>query len=166
MYPKMNDAILKNLIFLSIRVNRFDLSPAVLSVIAAEMYFRGSLHRLVEYCAWVVLWFFDAKRVEILSVGIAQIQLKKWLELGYICSFSPSISNLKTVSSVDNNYAACRRYLSHLSYQELTDPKELSEVYSGRARTFHVNVIESAFSAAEKISLTKASSRRAKGARG
>lgn len=166
MYPKMSDAILKNLMFLSIRVKRFDLSPAVLSVIAAEMYFRGSFYRMVEYCAWVALWFFRAKRVETLSVGIAQIQLKRWKELGYICSFAPNIFNLKAVSSVDNNYVACRRLLAHLSYPGLADPKGLSEVYSGRARIFHVNVIKSAFCTAEIISLTKASSRRAKGARG
>lgn len=166
MYPTKSDTILNNLIFLSIRVKRFDLSPAVLSVIAAEMFFRGSLHRMVEYCTWVALWFINAKRVETLSVGIAQIQLKRWVELGYICSLAPTISNLKAVFSVDNNYAACHRYLAHLSFSELSDPKQLSKVYSGRARIFHVNVIDSALSAAGKIPLTKASSRRAKGARG
>jgi hypothetical protein len=160
MYPTMNDAILKNLMFLSVRVKRFDLSPAVLSIIAAEMYFRGPLHRLIEYCAWVALWCFDAKTVGTLSVGVAQIQLKRWKELGYICSYSPSFLNLKIVSSVDNNYAACRRYLTHFgSSLEPTSSRELSELYSGRARTFHVKVIESAFSAAQRISLTKASSR-------
>jgi len=166
MYPTKNNAILKNLIFLSTRVNCFDLSPTVLSVIAAEMYFRGALHRFLEYCAWVMLWCFDAKRVESLSVGIAQIQLKKWIELGYISSYSPSYSHFKSVSSVDNNYDACRRYLSQFASIEQTNSKELSKLYSGRARIFHVKVLELAFGAAAKISLTKASSRRAKGARG
>lgn len=164
MYPTMNDAILKNLMFLSIRVNCFNLSPTVLSVIATEMYFRGSLHRFLEYCAWLMLWRFDAKRIESLSVGIAQIQLKRWIEMGYISSYSPSYSHFKSVSSVDNNYDACHRYLTQFTSVEPTNSKELSKLYSGRARVFHVKVLELAFGAATKISLTKASSRRAKGA--
>lgn len=165
MYPTMNDALLRNLLFLSMRVRFFDLSPAVLSVIAVEMYFRGSLHRFIEYFVWIVLWHFDANRVETISVGIAQIQLKRWVELGCISSCRPSLSNLKAVSSVQNNYVACRHYLSQVASSETNNPKVLSELYSGKARVFHAKAIATAFDAAAKISLTKASSRRAKCAR-
>lgn len=166
MYPKMNDAILRNLSFLASRVRHFDLSPATLSVIAAEMYFRGSLHRLAEYCAWIVLWHLDSNRVKTLSVGIAQIQLKRWVELGFISSFRPSITNLQRIANVETNYAACHQYLGGIASFEESDSKALSEVYSGKARKFHAKAIEDAYEAAVKTSLTKASSRRAKRARG
>ena len=166
MYPMMNDAILKNLSYLASRVRRFDLSPATLSVIAAEMYFRSSIHRLVEYFTWILLWYLDSKRVKTLSVGIAQIQLKRWVELGFINSCRPSITNLLCVASVENNYAACHQYLGGMASFEENNSKALSERYSGKARKFHTKVIEAAYEAAVRISLTKASSRRAKCARG
>jgi len=162
----MNDALLSNLSFLAARVRSFDLSPAVLSVIAAEMYFRNSLYRLAEYFAWIVLWHFDSKRMEILSVGIAQIQIRTWLELGFISSYRPSISNLGAVANVENNYMACQRYLGKVASSKENNAKVLSELYSGKARIFHSKAIASAYEAAVRISLTKASSRRAKCARG
>lgn len=158
----MNDAIYNNLVFLFKSVNRLDLSPAVLSVIATEMYFRGSFHRLIEYCAWVILWFIYPKRLETLSVGVAQIQLYKWVEMGYMNSLSPSYSNFKTVFNIDINYSVCHNLLSNLSFSEVTDPRELSSLYTGQARIFHVKVIEFALSCAEKLSQTKVSRRSAK----
>ena len=166
MYPMMNDAILKNLLFLASRVRRFDLSPATLSVIATEMYFRRAIHRFIEYCAWIILWHLGSKRVNTLSVGIAQIQLKRWVELGFICSCRPSITNLQCVASVENNYSACHRYLRVGTLFEESNSKELSERYSGKARKFHTKTISAAYEVAVSISLTKAFSRRAKFARG
>lgn len=166
MYPMMNDEILKNLSFLALRVRRFDLSPATLSVIATEMYFRSSIHRFLEYCAWIVLWYLDSQRVKTLSVGIAQIQLKRWVGLGFISSCRPSITNLQCVASVENNYAACHQYLGGIASFEENNAKALSELYSGKARKYHTKAIEAAYEAAVSISLTKASSRRVKCARG
>ncbi len=166
MYLKMSEIITKDILFISMRIRSQELSPVVLSVIAAEMYFRGPLHRLIEYCSWMVLWCFGAKRMETLSVGIAQMQLRAWRELGYIDSYSPNFAHILAVLSVDNNYAACRCYLARFPSSEMDKSKELSKLYSGRARIFHAKVIEFAFNTAIKISLTKASSRRAKGARG
>jgi hypothetical protein len=161
----MNDALLRNISFLSARVKRFDLSPAVLSIIATEMYFRNSLYRLAEYFAWIVLWHMNSKKVEMLSVGIAQIQIKLWVELGFIRSCRPSISNLLAVAKVENNYMACQRYLGQVSSSNESNAKMLSELYSGKARIFHSKAIARAYEAAVRISLTKASSRRAKCAR-
>lgn len=166
MYPMMNDAVLRNIVFISTRVELFYLSPVVLSIIATEMYFRNSLHRLAEYFAWILLWHLGSKRVETLSVGIAQIQIKRWVELGFIDSFCQSISNIAVVANVEKNYLACLLYLGKIASYEGSDPKVLSELYSGKARVFHSKVIATTYEAAVRISLKKASSRRAKYARG
>jgi hypothetical protein len=166
MYLTINNRLQSYLSFLAAQVRFFDLSPAVLSVIATEMYFRNSLFRLAEYFAWIVLWHFYPKRIEILSVGIAQVQIRTWVELGLISSRRPSFSNLWAVANVENNYIACQRYLNQVGSTKEIDPKVLSELYSGKARTFHSNVIATAYEAAVRISLTKASSRRAKCGRG
>lgn len=161
MYPMMNDTLLKNVSFLAARVRRFNLSPAVLAIIATEMYFRSSLYRFAEYFAWFALWHFNSKRVEVLSVGISQIQIKMWVELGFINSCRPSISNLWVVANVDNNYMACQRYLEQVASSKESNAKVLSELYSGKARIFHSKTIARAYEAAVSISLKKASSRRA-----
>lgn len=160
MYLMMNETITKDILFLFARLRSHELSPVVLSVIAAEMYFRRPFHRLIEYCYWVVLWCFGAKRIETLSLGIAQMQLRSWRELGYISSYSPNISHIMSILSVENNYAACNAYLACFPSIETAKPHELSKLYAGRARIFHSKVIESAFNIANKISLTNAYTRK------
>jgi hypothetical protein len=44
----------KYLIDHSIETEAFD--QAVASLLSTEMYFRRSLHRLVEYIAWIIYW--------------------------------------------------------------------------------------------------------------
>jgi hypothetical protein len=156
----MSDVIEKDILFLSTRLRNRRLSPVVLSVIASEMYFRRPLHRLLEYLAWVILWGVGSKRIETLSVGIAQVQLRTWKQLGYINSCVPSIFNLMVVLNIENNYAACGGVLGRsISLSEMNH-RELSRIYLGRARIFHVKVIELAFN------IAKSFSQRAKGMRG
>lgn len=119
--------------------------PAALSVILTEMFFRSRLRRYVEYAAWLVLWALPFKKISTLTVGVAQLQLQHWYNLGFISSFTPSLTNLLTVSNVNNNYHACVEFLRINDCLAPFDSIKIADVYTGNARKYYVQILRFAF---------------------
>lgn len=162
MYQAMNDKIQSNVVYLNSSLRNTEKSSLVISIIAVEMYFRSASHRALEYVFWILLWLFRVSRTDKISVGVAQIQIRTWVELGYIPSVSPRISSLLAVMKLENNYAACKAYLDKHAICDRVNIVKLSDIYSGRSRKYHVQAINAALCAIDNISPTKASSRCAK----
>jgi hypothetical protein len=126
----------------SLRTQAFD--RAVASLISTEMYFRGSLHRFMEYIAWIIYWLVRPNKLYGLSVGVAQIQLRHWCNLGFIRSFSPSIGHLRIITDPTANYKACKKYLLARGYSDELSSNELACLYTGSARKYYVTVLSKA----------------------
>ncbi|EOD5329359.1 hypothetical protein ACJZRZ_003559 [Vibrio parahaemolyticus] len=156
MSAAMNKAVNKNVTMLAATIPCNRLDASVLALIAAEMYFRGRLHRSLEYCAWLTWWLFRPDRLGNLSVGVAQVQLKNWVSLKAIPSMAPTPSNLWVVASLTKNYEVCLEYLKKQRVLATATPEELSEVYCGRARAYHAMAVGVAMKTAVQLSLIKA----------
>ncbi|MCE1273333.1 MAG: hypothetical protein LWW75_02260 [Chlorobiales bacterium] len=113
----------------------------ILSVIVVEMRFRSARYRALEYFFWVFLWVFRRKRIKLLSVGVAQIQLRYWQKFGFIDSYIPSITNLLTVMDVSANYAACRRYFKFFNLNDETSLRDISLAYTGMSSLFYIKLL-------------------------
>ena len=111
----------------------------ILAHLAVESYFRRSNDRMLEYVAWLVLWAIRSGRLETLSVGIGQIQLRRWKALNNWPSLAPSLSRLRCVSAPHQNYAAA----AALVPADLTI-REQAVVYRGEARRYHVRLLQEA----------------------
>lgn len=132
----------KYLVDYSIRTQAFD--RAVASLLSTEMYFRRSVHRLIEYIAWIIYWLVCPHKLYRLSVGMAQIQLRHWRDLGFIRSMSPTPENLRLITDPTTNYMACRKYLVARGYTPGISSKELARLYTGSARKYYVSVLAKA----------------------
>jgi len=151
MSHKTNKQISTIVMFLWLRLGRRDKSHNVLAILTAEMYFRGSWHRTLEYVTWIIFWHLKLQRIRTLSLGVAQIQLRNWVKLGYLDSMKPNISNIQTISKIENNYNACEDYLNMRLALNEANPIELSAAYSGRARKYHVSIINLALDTIRSI---------------
>ena len=132
----------KYLIDHSIETEAFD--QAVASLLSTEMYFRRSLHRLVEYIAWIIYWVICPEKLGSLSVGLAQIQLRHWHDLGFIPSLNPTLKNLKLITHPTTNYIACRKFLLVRGYAKDISLIDLAQLYTGSARKYYVTVLAKA----------------------
>jgi hypothetical protein len=132
----------KYLIDHSIETEAFD--QAVASLLSTEMYFRRSLHRLMEYIAWIIYWVACPKKLSSLSVGIAQIQLRHWRDLGVISSLNPTPKNLRLITHPTTNYMACRKFLLVRGYAKDISIIDLAHIYTGSARRYYVTVLAKA----------------------
>src|SRR5437868_14032897 len=75
----------------------------IVSVILCEMYFTNYFKRQSEYLAWILLTFVRSKRRHKLSVGIAQIQIKHWIQFNFMTD-NISYHNLCTMQNPYINY--------------------------------------------------------------
>lgn len=132
----------KYLIDYSIATEAFD--QAVASLLSTEMYFRRSLHRLMEYIAWIIYWVTCPDKLSSLSVGLAQIQLRHWRDLGFITSLNPTLTNLKLITHPTTNYIACRKFLLVRGYAKDISLIDLAQLYTGSARKYYVTVLAKA----------------------
>lgn len=132
----------KYLIDHSIETEVFD--QAVASLLSTEMYFRRNLHRLMEYIAWIIYWIAYPKKLSSLSVGIAQIQLMHWRDLGFIPSLNPTPKNLRLITHPTINYMACRKFLLVRGYAKDISLIDLAHIYTGSARRYYVTVLAKA----------------------
>lgn len=144
MSKEISDQLLRTKYYIdySLRTQPFDLSVA--SLISTEMYFRRSLHRLMEYVGWIIYWLVWPDKLYGLSVGVAQIQLRHWLALGYIRSVSPTLGHLRMITDPIANYKACREYLLARGYTKDISSNELAHLYTGSARKYYVSVLTKA----------------------
>lgn len=155
----MNKQIERDLVYLVTVLKQRNFSVLPLAFIATEMHFRGSAHRTLEYLYWVLLWLVRSKRIELLSVGIAQIQLRYWKRFGFINTYSPSVSNILAISDARINYSACKRYCEVFALDNDSSLTEISLAYTGLPRKYYSNVLGQAIAASNEIALTFKSSR-------
>lgn len=132
-------------------------SRSVISVLATEMTFRKKWHRRGEILYWVALWIIKSKRLEELTVGISQIKLKHWHNLGYISSYQPSYENIKLITNILVNYNACNQFLREILPQTIgsNSERKIVEYYAGRPRKYYVRTISKALSILDGIKMKK-----------
>jgi hypothetical protein len=108
----------------------------VLALVLCEMYFTSRVKRLLEYGAWLVLTLLCSKRRHLISVGIGQIQIRHWIEQGYITD-RVSILNFNVLSDPSANYDVAQKLVNC----SLTHTKLLAS-YRGEARAYHLKVYQ------------------------
>jgi hypothetical protein len=111
---------------------------SVISLIMSEMYFTTRERRTVEYCAYLILGSVSLKRINRLSVGIAQVQIKHWKEHGYIRNQNKYL-DLITLTNPLNNYDIAFKLVS-TNLENEGNFVNLLAIYRGEARSFHYTV--------------------------
>lgn len=122
----------------SLRIVSYD--KTIVSLLITEMFFRRSFDRFVEYLAWIFIGFICPSKIEKLSIGIAQIQLKHWFSLGYINSLRPSWKSFCTITNPNINYNACKDYLKREGYNSGFSLLEITRLYTGRPRKYYLKI--------------------------
>lgn len=105
--------------------------PRVCAVLAVEMYGRTRLERAGEYALWKLWSRVAPGRVERLSVGIAQVQLRHWRALGFMSGTGFSRIRLRRVRAPEANYDVCRAYLRWAIGDTNRAPAEIARAYTG-----------------------------------
>jgi hypothetical protein len=105
----------------------------VLAILLVETFYRPRLVRWLEYLIWMTTSLARGTR-ETISVGPAQLQLRHWRDAGLLDGVDFSLRRLATVSSLEANYEACRRYLSARGALREHDPAALARTYAGGER--------------------------------
>ena len=128
-----------------------DKNPCVLSIsiICTERFFRSSFDRFLEYLAWIFFWLFQDNRIQEVSLGVAQIQLKHWHRLGKIDSFSPSLKNLSYIISFKENYRMVRELLINEGISKESDVIEIARFYNGTPRNYYCVILKYFLSSVE-----------------
>lgn len=124
----------RNVIFLFRKTGRDD--SDIIAIVLSEMYFSPPGKRFLEYCAWFLYSIVSHSRLNYLSLGISQIQLRHWAASGALCNTKASLSSFLIVFNPLTNY--------DMAYALLRDcnrnPKKLLGAYRGEARTYHLAV--------------------------
>lgn len=110
----------------------------VVAIILTEMYFNNLTKRYIEYIAFVGLFWLFPKRINLLSVGIGQIQIRHWRQLGFI----NKEEILKAVIKFTNpllNYDIIDQIISD-SKVHRSDKSKVIAIYRGETRAFHFHV--------------------------
>ena len=108
----------------------------VISLILCEMHFNNFFKRRLEYMAWFLLSLIKSKRILTLSVGIAQVQIKHWIEHGFI---RRSFNDLKLFTCPLSNYDIVNKIIKHNVY---LDRSKLIAKFRGETRLYHLMLFE------------------------
>jgi hypothetical protein len=119
-------------------------NPYILAIILTESHFRNSYQRTKEYVLWFLLYLFSPERVHKLSVGIAQIQIRHWVNLNFIESDRPSLSSLQKMMNPYLNYDVCSAFLDTYLNQNIS-LENISVIYRGRSGVYYCKVLKSAY---------------------
>jgi hypothetical protein len=120
----------------------------VLAVLAVESFYRPRPLRAFEYATWMLSSLLGRRRHRRLSVGIAQIQLRHWRDLGLLESTRFSLPALAQVRDAESNYKACWRYLSSRGALYSRDPELIGSAYAGGGRRHYAVMLDDALSGA------------------
>lgn len=113
----------------------------VLAVLVAESYHRGRLQRTIEYCAWFLLSLFRSRRVERLSVGISQAQVRNWVAAGLLASPWWSPAAMRTALSAASNYDVSAFVLQRWFPSGIVGLVDVSRHYTGGASTYYADLL-------------------------
>jgi hypothetical protein len=116
----------------------------VLAIMATEAYFKRPFGRLLEGLAWPVLSIVWPARLKTLSVGVAQIQLRHWVDLGQLSGLRFTFPRLWRVLSLRRNYDACAAYLNARMQPERLDVPTAVRLYTGGMNPSYAHVLASA----------------------
>ncbi len=116
----------------------------VLAIMATEAGFKGRGGRILECLAWPLLSVFWPARLPLLSVGVAQIQLRHWVDLGQLPGMRFTPSRLRRVLSLRSNYDACAAYLHARARLDRLDVSTAVKLYTGGARADYERVLTAA----------------------
>ena len=119
-------------------------SAIIVAILAVETYFRPLAWRVAEYILWMLLsihWNARTKwRVDRISVGSAQIQLRNWVQAGLINDTRFSIKRLLVVLDLFSNYKACEAFI--LARCQSTCLFSLVDVYTGGKRLYYLRLLK------------------------
>ena len=110
----------------------------VITLIITEMYFNSLIKRLVEYLAFMILSRIFRNRIDKLSVGIAQVQIRHWRNYGYI-STKGKLSDILIITDIVKNYDIAFELIK----PRLTDNSDFSKIlanYRGESRAYHLKI--------------------------
>jgi hypothetical protein len=116
--------------------------PNVLAILAVESFYRPRPVRALEYAVWALASLVAPASVGRISVGMAQLRLANWVELGLMDSPRFSTRRLRWVRGPEASYEACRRFLSARGALDEADPVALSRVYAGGDRRHFAVMLE------------------------
>ncbi len=119
----------------------------VLAIMATEAHFKGPSGRILECLAWPVLSVFRPARLVTLSLGVAQIQLRHWVDLGQLPGMRFTPSRLRRVLSLRRNYDACAAYLEARVRLDELDVATAVRLYNGGTNPDYQRVLTAALQA-------------------
>jgi len=120
-------------------------NPIILSIIASEMYFRGRIDRLFEYFAWLLMSIIHPERATHITLGIAQIEVSKWIFFGNVRAFRPSLKAVLYFTDPLANYDICDAYLNSNSANYKTSFNQIARYYNGAPRTYYIFVLKQCY---------------------
>jgi hypothetical protein len=118
--------------------------PNVLAIVAVESFYRPRLLRALEYAAWALASVVTPRLTGAVSVGMAQLKLANWVEVGMLDQAGFSLERLRRVRDPELNFDACRRFLRASGALYVADPVELSRAYAGGERPHFALLLEQA----------------------
>ncbi|HUO86800.1 MAG TPA: hypothetical protein VM617_05370, partial [Thermoanaerobaculia bacterium] len=106
----------------------------VLALLAVESFYRPPWRRGGEYLLWAVGSLLGPRRVERLSVGPGQVQLRHWLDLGLLSGLRFTPRRLAVVRDWSANARAVRGFLATRGGLGERDAGRLTRIYTGGNR--------------------------------
>lgn len=113
----------------------------VLAVLMCESALRSRQFRFAEYFFWFFVSLIVPARAHRLSIGIAQLQLRHWVDLGLLDGTTFSFRRASKVASLQGNYEAVRRFLLSRSNGSDFNPRSVAAIYHGEARSYYVSLL-------------------------
>lgn len=105
--------------------------PAVLALLAVESFHRPRWRRAGEYLLWAACSLAAPGRLERLSLGPAQVQLRHWRRAGLLDGLRLTPSRLATVRDWRANARAAHAFLAAHGALGERDPDRLTRLYTG-----------------------------------
>jgi len=124
--------------------------PWIVAILATEDVFRPWTRRFVEYLAWAILSVIWPARARLLSVGLAQVQVRHWAGLGKMHSVWPTPANMLTAWSRNENYDVAEAYVRSRLGSAPWTAREIAKHYVGEARAWHVAVLQFCYDAQQR----------------
>lgn len=121
--------------------------PNVLALLAVESFYRPRWRRAGEYLLWAACSLAAPRRLERLSLGPAQVQLRHWRHAGLLDGLRLTPSRLATVRDWRANARAARAFLAAHGALDESDPIRLTRLYTGWDRPRFAERLAAALSA-------------------
>ena len=129
--------------------NRRD--PLVLALLAAESFFRPTIHLFFESIYWILMDMFNSNRADYISVGISQVQIRHWRAAGIISCSTSRFSSLLKIYNPLLNYDACKSLIGTTNYS-VDHQDKILDFYTGKTTRYHKLVFNNFLGRAKQLS--------------